>query len=171
MDAPSLRTKRLVLLPLGSADLDEAAALFADPRVMLHIDGGTRDRSTTSHVLQANERCWKTEGWGLWAVRDAASGAFLGQGGLQRITELQDAEVEFSMIVGRRSWRKGLATEAANALLYDAWERFTGSQIHALLHPDNSAGGPYLRRIGFRRDEDELVRGETLQVWHTQRLS
>lgn len=170
MDALSLRTKRLVLLPLGSADLDEAAALFADPRVMLHIDGGTRDRSTTSHVLQANERCWKTEGWGLWAVRDASSGAFLGQGGLQRITELQDAEVEFSMIIGRRSWRKGVATEAANAVLFDAWERFGGNQIHALLHPDNTAGTPFLRRVGFRRDTDQLVRGETLEVWHTQRL-
>lgn len=170
MDALSLRTKRLVLLPLGGADLDEAAALFADPRVMLHIDGGTRDRSTTSHVLQANERCWKTEGWGLWAVRDASSGALLGQGGLQRITELQDADVEFSMIIGRRSWRKGVATEAANAILFDAWERFEGSQIHALLHPDNDAGGPFLRRIGFRRDEDQLVRGETLEVWQTQRL-
>ena len=109
-------------------------------------------------------------GLGLWAVRDASSGAFLGQGGLQRITELQDAEVEFSMIIGRRSWQKGVATEAANAILFDAWERFAGSQIHALLHPDNTAGGPFLRRIGFRRDDDQLVRGETLEVWHTQRL-
>ena len=54
MDAPSLRTKRLVLLPLGSADLDEAAALFADARVMVHVDGGTRDRSPTALLLQAN---------------------------------------------------------------------------------------------------------------------
>ena len=103
-------------------------------------------------------------------MRDASSGAFLGQGGLQRITELQDADVEFSMIIGRRSWQKGVATEAANAILFDAWERFGGSQIHALLHPDNTAGGPFLRRIGFRRDDDQLVRGETLEVWQTQRL-
>ena len=170
MDAPSLRTKRLVLLPLGSADLDEAAALFADPRVMVDVDGGTRDRSTTSRLLQANERCWKNEGWGLWAIRDATSGAFIGQGGLQRITELQDADVEFSAIIGRRNWRKGIATEAANAIVYDAWGRFPGNQIHALVHPDSAAGGPFLRRVGFRRDDDQLVRGEMLEVWHTQRL-
>ena len=171
MDAPSLRTKRLVLLPLASADLDEAAALFADPRVMHHIDGGTRDRSTTANLLQANERCWKAEGWGLWAVRDANSGAFLGQGGLQRITDLHGAEVEFSMIVSRRNWRKGIATEAGNALLYDAWERFNGDQIHALLHPDNSSGAPMLRKLGFRRLDDQLARGENLAVWATQRLA
>ena len=170
MDAPSLRTKRLVLLPLASADLDEAAALFADPRVMHHIDGGTRDRPTTANLLQANERCWKAEGWGLWAVRDAASGAFLGQGGLQRITDLHGAEVEFSMIISRRNWRKGVASEAGNALLYDAWSRFTGDEIHALLHPDNSAGAPMLRKLGFRRLDDQLTRGENLAVWHVQRL-
>lgn len=171
VDAPSLRTKRLVLLPLSSADLDEAAALFGDPRVMHHIDGGTRDRATTSHVLQANERCWRSEGWGLWAVRDATSGAFLGQGGLQRITDLHGAEVEFSMTVSRRVWRKGIATEAGNAMLYDGWDRFRGDHIHALVHPDNSAGGPFLRKLGFRRIEDEIVRGETLRVWQTERLA
>lgn len=170
MYAPSLRTKRLVLLPLGGADLDEAAALFADPRVMVHIDGRARDRSTTSPLLQASERCWKTEGWGLWAIRDATSGAFIGQGGLQRIPELQDADVEFSVIIGRRNRRTGIAPEAANAVLYDTWGRFSGKQIHALVHPDSAAGGPFFRRIGFRRDDNQFVRGETLEVWHTQRL-
>ena len=171
MDAPSLRTKRLVLLPLASADLDEAAALYADPRVMHHIDGGTRDRPTTANLLHANERCWNAEGWGLWAVRDAVSGAFLGQGGLQRITDLHGAAVEFSMIVSRRNWRKGIATEAGNAVLFDAWERFIGTEIHALIHPDNVAGAPMLRKLGFRRLDDQLIRGENLAVWQIQRLA
>lgn len=159
------------MLPLASADLDEAAALFADPRVMMHVDGGTRDRATTSRLLQANERCWKTEGWGLWAIRDAVSGAFLGQGGLQRITDLHGADVEFSMIMSRRNWRSGIATEAGNALLYDAWDRIDGDEIHALVHPDNTAGPPLMRKLGFRNLEDALLRGEALTVWQTQRLS
>ena len=170
MDALSLRTNRLVLLPLGPADLDEAAAVFGDPRVMAHIDGGTRDRATTARLLEANQRCWKAEGWGLWAIRDATSGAFLGQAGLQRITDLAAATAEFSIIVSRRSWGKGVAAEAANAALYDAWDHFDGTEIHALVHPDNSPGGAILRRLGFRRQEDELTRGETLQVWQVQRL-
>ena len=171
MDAPSLRTKRLVLLPLGPADLDEAAAVFGDPRVMMHIDGGTRDRATTAHVLEANQRCWKSEGWGLWAIRDATSGAFLGQAGLQRVTEIVGATVEFGLIISRRNWGKGVAAEAGNAILYDAWERYDGAQIHAIVHPDNPAGGAVLRKLGFRRQEDELIRGETQEVWQTQRLS
>ena len=143
-----LRTKRLVMLPLSPSDLDEAAAVFGDPRVMMYIDGETRDRATTAHALEANQRCWKSEGWGLWAIRDATSGAFLGQAGLQRATEIIGATVEFGLILSRRNC----------------------SEIHAIVHPDNPAGSAVLRKLGFRRQEDELIRGETQQVWQTQRL-
>ena len=161
----------MILLPLTSADLDEASALFADPRVMDLIDGGTRSRAATSNLLSANERCWKAEGWGLWAIRDAESGAFLGQGGLQRITDFPDATAEFSMILGRRNWRDGYGTEAGNAILFDAWGRLDGHAIHALLHPDNTAGSALLRKLGMQRGNDEIGRGETLQVWMTHRLA
>lgn len=160
----------MVLLPLTSADLDEAAALFADPRVMAYVDGGTRTRATTANMLSANERCWKSEGWGLWAIRNAESGAFLGQGGLQRITDFPGATAEFSMILSRRNWRKGLGTEAGNAILFDAWERYSGHSIHALIHPDDTAGGELLRKLGMQRGEDEVTRGEKLRVWTTQRI-
>ena len=53
--------------------------------------------------------------------------------------------------------------------MYDALGTLLGNQIHALVHPDSAAGGPFLRRIGFRRDDDQLVRGETLGSG-TQRL-
>ncbi len=165
-----LRTKRLVMLPLSPSDLDEAAAVFGDPRVMMYIDGETRDRATTAHALEANQRCWKSEGWGLWAIRDATSGAFLGQAGLQRATEIIGATVEFGLILSRRNWGKGVAAEVGNAVLHDTWDRYPGSEIHAIVHPDNPAGSAVLRKLGFRRQEDELIRGETQQVWQTQRL-
>ena len=49
-----------------------------------------------------------------------------------RITDLHGADVEFSMIMSRRNWRTGIATEAGNALLYDA-DRIDGDEIHALV--------------------------------------
>ena len=75
------------------------------------------------------------------------------------------------MIMSRRNWRTGIATEAGNALLHDAWDRIDGDEIHALVHPDNTAGAPLMRKLGFRNLEDALLRGEALTVWQTQRLS
>jgi RimJ/RimL family protein N-acetyltransferase len=171
MVAPSLRSKRFVLLPLSPADLDEATAIFADARVMRYVDGATRDRASTARALEANQRCWTANGWGLWAIRDASSGAFLGQGGLQPATEVSNAAVELSIIINQRNWGKGVATEAGHLIVFDAWTRYAGHKIHAIVHPDNSAAGPVLRKLGFRHQDDELIRGETLQLWQTQRLA
>jgi len=170
MDAPTLRTERLVLLPLGVGDLDEAAALFGDEAVMRYVDGSIRDRRTTSHLLEANERCWKSEGWGLWAVRDAETGAFLGEAGLKRLTDVDGAQVEYGYTISRRQRDTGVATEAGNALLYDAWSRYLGDQIHAIVHPDDTDRGAVLRKLGFRLVGTQLIHGIEQDVWEVQRL-
>jgi RimJ/RimL family protein N-acetyltransferase len=171
VDVPTLRTERLVLMPLGSADLDEAAALYSDESVMRYVDGGTRDRPATAHLLEANERCWKSEGWGFWAVRNADTGAFIGACGFHRLTDVQGATVEFSCTLSRRNWGQGLAAEAGNAVLYDGWERLKDDLIHAVVPHDNRAGSKMIRKLGFRRGEDQLIHGEEQQVWQSQRLS
>ena len=66
MAAPTLFTDRLVLMPLGPADLDEVAALLADPEVMRHVDGGMRSRPETADLLASAERNWKK-----WMIRRA----------------------------------------------------------------------------------------------------
>ena len=171
MDALTLRTERLVLLPLGVPDLDEAAALYSDESVMRYADGGTRDRPTTARQLEANERCWRSDGWGLWAVRNAETGAFIGECGFRRITDVPGATVEFSCTISRRNWGQGFAAEAGNAVLYDGWDRLKGDLVHAVVPHDNRAGGQMLRMLGFRRLEDQLIHGEEQQVWDLQRLN
>ena len=171
MDAPTLRTQRLVLLALGPGDLDEAAALYGDEAVMRYVDGGTRDRPTTSHLLEANARCWKSDGWGLWAVRDAETGAFLGEAGLQRLTDVAGAQVDYSYTISRRNWDKGIDTEAGNAILYDAWDRYRGDQIHAIVHPDDTGRAAVLRKLGFRLEGSRLIHGIEQHVWEVQRLA
>ena len=158
------------MLPLSTADLDEAAAMLGDPRVMRYVDGATRDRASTARALEANERCWAANGWGLWAIRDVTSGAFVGQAGLQPVTEILGATAEFSIIVSRRSWGTGVATEAGHAIVFDAWQRYSGDEIHAVVRPDDPAAGPLLRNLGFRLQDEELIRGEMTQVWQIQRL-
>ena len=159
------------MLPLGSADLDEVAALYGDDEVMLYIDGGTRTRDQTKAALAAAERCWKSEKWGLWAVRDATTGGLVGEAGLQHLTDVDGAEVEFSYTLGKRYWGQGLATEAGHAILLDAWDRYGGNLIHAVTHPDHKASGSVLRKLGFRRVDDRLIHGTTQFLWELPRLS
>lgn len=159
------------MLPLSTADLDEVATLYADEAVMEHIDGGTRTREQTRSSLGAAERCWKSEGWGLWAIRDAETGGLVGQGGMQHLTDVEGAEVDFGVTVAKRHWGKGLATEAGHVILLDAWDRYRGDLIHAISHPANRANAELLRKLGFRRVENRLIRGTTQQLWEVPRLA
>lgn len=156
MESQTLHTERLVLLPLGPADLDETAALFADPEVMRYVAPGVMDRATTAELLEAAARSWRTGGYGPWAIRDATTGAFLGEGGLRPFPEELDPadleagpEVEFGYTFCRRSWGQGYAIEAGEVMLQDAWTRYRGSVIHAIVTSDNLPSQKVLRRLGF----------------------
>jgi RimJ/RimL family protein N-acetyltransferase len=157
-------------MPLALADLDEVAGLYGDERVMRHLDGGARTREQTRSNLEAAERCWRAEGWGRWAIRDATSGALLGEGGLQHNFDIEGAPVSFSIIISRRVWGEGYGTEAGHVIIDDAWDRYDADALHAVLHPDNTAGAALLRKLAFRRAENQTINGVTQQVWEIPRL-
>ncbi|MEQ8842001.1 MAG: GNAT family N-acetyltransferase [Acidimicrobiales bacterium] len=169
MSAPLLRTERTILLPLSTADLDEVGALYADPAVMEYVDGGVRTRDQTKSALAANERCWRAEGWGLWSIREAETGALIGESGLQRLFDVEGATVDFGFTLTRRFWRDGYATEAGHAILLDLWDRFPGDLVHAVAHPENTGSEATLHKLGFRLAEERLVHGQTMNLWEIQR--
>lgn len=170
MSAPPLRTRRTVLLPLGVSDLDEVAALYADEEVMAQVDGGTRTREQTKRSLAAAERCWRAEGWGLWAIRDAETGALIGEAGLQHLFEVDGGEVEFGVTLARRYWNQGLATEAGHAVMLDAWDRFEGLLIHAVCRIDNRPSAAVLLKLGFSKVDERRIHGVLQQLWEIQRV-
>ena len=157
-------------MPLGSADLDEIGALYGDDAVMEFIDGGIRSRDQTKSALAAAERCWRSEGWGLWAIRDAETGGLIGECGLQHVFDVDGATVDFGFTIGKRHWGKGFATEAGHVILTDAWERYDGDLIHAICHPDNAASAQVLHKLGFREVEKRLIHGYEQRLWEIQRL-
>lgn len=170
MSAPVLRTRRTILMPLGMGDLDEVAAIYEDETVMEHVDGGVRSREQTRSTLAAAERCWRAEGWGLWAIRDPDTGALIGESGLQHLFEVDGASVDFGFTIARRFWRDGYATEAGHVILSDVWGRYPGDLIHAVAHPANTASEATLHRLGFRLAEERLIHGQTQNLWEIQRI-
>jgi len=154
VSASPLRTARTVLIPLSVADLDEVAALYGDEEVMRYLDGGTRTREETRSNLQAAERCWRAEGWGRWAIRDADTGGLVGEGGLQHNFDIEGAPVSFSIVVSRRVWNQGYGTEAGHVILDDAWDRYAADAVHAVVHPDNQAAAALLRKLAFHKAEN-----------------
>jgi len=157
-------------MPLTGADLDEVGALYGDDAVMEYVDGGRRTREQTKSALAAAERCWRSEGWGLWTIRDATTGGLIGEAGLQHLFDVESASVDFGVTISRRHWGQGFATEAGHVILMDAWNRYRGDLIHSVTDPDNSANIAVLHKLGFRKVEERLIHGTPQQLWEIQRI-
>lgn len=118
---PTLRTQRLTLTPHTPADLEECAAMWADPSVTEHLGGRPLTREECWRNIQRYVGHWTLFGYGYLTVRETATDAFLGEVGLmdsRRDTEpgfegTPEAGWAFAPAAGGR----GFAREAVAALL------------------------------------------------------
>lgn len=157
-----LETPRLVLRPFTPEDAASHAELYADPEVLRWLGPGLDSphapAERSRRAVAGFVAHWAERGWGVWAVRDRETGAFLGQCGLRHWDEL--AEVELLYALARRAWGRGLATEAARAALRDGFARLGLERVVGVTRPDNVGSRAVLVKLGLRHERDlELLGG------------
>ncbi len=146
--APTLTTERLTLRPFAPEDLDALAAIYADPDVMRHINGGVRTREQTAAAIAAYEEEWRTNGHGVRAVRETATVTATATGPLLGMCGFV-ARAELGYIFGRVAWGRGIATEAARACLRFGFERLGYDVIGAGALKQNSSSQRILAKLGM----------------------
>jgi RimJ/RimL family protein N-acetyltransferase len=121
----TLRTARLVLVPLADEHLEDEVALDADPEVMRYLGGRvhTRAEVVASHARRLSAAA-RVPGLGYWA--GSVAGSFVGLWMLPPPTRPDQGPVEGQAELGyrllRRWWRQGLASEGAAELLRHGFE-------------------------------------------------
>jgi RimJ/RimL family protein N-acetyltransferase len=154
-----LRTRRLVLRRWRDTDRAPFAALNADPEVMRYFPGTLTAEQTDAYVDRI-ETLFDEQGFGLWALERA--GTFLGFTGLAvpgfEIPCLADAGVTRPVEVGwrlaRAAWGHGYATEAATAVLDDAFGRVGLDAVISFTARVNSRSRAVMRRLGLSHVAD-----------------
>jgi RimJ/RimL family protein N-acetyltransferase len=143
----TLRTPRLVLTPVSGADLADLRAIKADPRVFAVMLGGVRNAAQTAEDLARDVVAWGAQGYGIWAVRDAADHRFLGITGLEDRSDQRGVALRFAFwpdVQGR-----GVAREAAGAALRFGHEQAALRRIVAVARETNFASRTILGAIGM----------------------
>ncbi len=135
-EAPILETERLRLRPLRKSDIDDYAALNADPEVMRYV-GGPWDRGRAWRHLAFLMGHWQLGGAGMWAVELRANGAFVWVVGFAEPEGWPGCEAAWKL--ARRWWGHGYATEAARAALGYAFSIWKKDRIVSLIEPGNLA--------------------------------
>ena len=146
MAEPTLKTERLLFRPFRESDLDDLAALYGDPEVMLFLgDGSPRDREQTKERLDRMLGHWREHGFGIWALF-ARGGGFVGRCGVA-YQHHPDAELAYTL--ARASWGRGLATEAAGAALRYAFEVVRLPRVVAFARVENVGSRRVLEKVGM----------------------
>jgi RimJ/RimL family protein N-acetyltransferase len=162
-DISSLFTERLALDPIRSDDADAMVGVLADPRLHEFTGGhplGLDDLRRRFQRLMVGRSPDGGEIWLNWIVRLRSSGAAVGTVQAS-VTETAVRRAAIAWIIGVPWQRRGIASEAASALV--GWLGRQGIQsISASVHPRHLASQKVAARAGLVRT-NEVVDGE--EIW------
>lgn len=150
---PTLQTERLLLRPYARTDFEAYAAMWADPAVVRFI-GGTplsREQSWVRFLRKAG--MWQLMGFGFLVLEDRATGALFGEAGFQdmhrALTPSLEGTLETGWALVRQAQGRGLAEEAARAVLDWGTQHLPGLRVTCMIDPDHHASLRVATKLGF----------------------
>lgn len=145
-----LQTERLLLRRPTLADFDSYAAMWADPDVMKYLSqsGQPMARHEAWRAFTGQAGHWSLRDFGMFAVIERVSGDLIGIVGPWLPEGWPDFEIGWTL----RSawWKRGYATEAANACLHYAFTELDRAHIVSLITPENTPSIRVAERLGER---------------------
>jgi len=163
----TLTTARLILAPVGGADLADLRRLKADPQVFAVMLGGVRSWAQTADDLAADVIFWGAHGYGIWAVRERAGNAFLGITGLKDRPDGRGVALRFALWPEAQG--RGLAREAAFAALRFGHERAGLARIIAVAREGHFASRTVLGGIGMTECDTFFQGGFAMVLYDSNR--
>lgn len=170
-DVETLRTDRLVLRMLREEDLDEYAAMAADPEVTRHLgDGSTLSRADAWRQMAMILGHWRLRGYGMWAAEEISTGRLAGRIGFFNPEGWPGFELGWTL--AREFWGRGYATEGARAALEYAFTEMNRERVISLIRPANAPSIRVAERLGEKLDgtvdllgSEALVYAVTREDW------
>lgn len=150
---PVLETPRLRLRGHRIGDLDAAAAMWANERVVRYISGKPSTRAQTWSRLLQYIGHWQALGFGYWVVEDRETENYLGEVGLadfkREIEPPMEGIPEIGWVLVPDAHGRGIATEAVGAALTWADANLSDALTVCLFDPQNAASIRVAEKNGY----------------------
>jgi RimJ/RimL family protein N-acetyltransferase len=146
----SIHTERLLMRRWRDADRGPFAAMNADPEVMRYFPAAL-DRVASDGFVDRIEALFQRQGFGLWALEEAATGRFLGFTGLNPMPPGVPGAggMEVGWRLAAHAWHQGFATEAATAAVGVAFGGAGLAEIWSITAVSNEPSQAVMRRLGM----------------------
>ena len=167
VNGPTIETARLRLRLHRPADLEARSAMLLEEETMRHVGG------VSSGYLAAREESWARIqryvghwalfGWGLFAVEEKATGAYLGEAGIadfhRGLGPDFDATPEGAWLLRAAAAGRGYASEAMMAAIDWHMAHQARERIVAVIDARNVASIRVAEKLGFARYDERGYQG------------
>lgn len=164
-----IETARLLLRPFVLQDLPEMTALLADPGFMAWSVAGPVGAAAARRKLEGDIASFESLGFSKLAMSLRDDPRLIGYCGLgleviegRRLTELG-----YRLSPAHRGC--GLATEAARAVIDDAFGRLTLPELHAYAEPGNAPSHRVIARLGMTYLRDIRLHDRRWRLYRLRR--
>jgi RimJ/RimL family protein N-acetyltransferase len=110
---------------------------------------------------------WHLRGFGMWAVEERVTGAFVGRVGLHYPEGWPDRELAWAL--ARPFWGRGYAYEAASAALTFAFQTLSWPRVVSLIDPANIRSIRLAERLGERYHREVMIRAHPVRLYALSR--
>jgi RimJ/RimL family protein N-acetyltransferase len=154
----NIKTANLNLLPLAADDADAFHQLCTAAGVRKYLfDDEILPREQSDAFLQTSLDLFAQHGYGLWTMRLAGEEALIGFCGYWFFHE--PPELELLYAVSEPHWGKGLALEAARALVEYGFATLNFEHIQACTDAPNVASVRVMEKLGMAFQKREISDG------------
>jgi RimJ/RimL family protein N-acetyltransferase len=155
-------TERLVLRAYRDDDLHQLHAVLYSDEAAMRLLGGPRDLAGTRAALERSMNQQEQGGYSFWPVIERESGLLCGEAGLFPLAAA-GPDVALGYAFGSAYWGRGYATEAASAVVAEAFGALGMDHLVAITREANYGSRRVLSKLGF---EEHGLR----HVWGAEQL-
>lgn len=154
--SPMLRTDRLLLRSWRSSDRQPFARLNADSEVMEFFPSPLT-RAESDGFVDRIEAGFAEHGFGVWAVEEMRTGAFIGFAGLlhQTFEAPFTPAFEIGYRFAKHAWGQGYATEAAQEAVRFGFETAGLGEIVSMTAVGNVRSRAVMHKLGMTHSCDD----------------
>lgn len=166
-----LETARLRIRPFILDDEAAAIAFFTDPDFMVWSLDGALSREGARSKLRDLIALYEERGFSKLILTEKASGCRIGYCGFgwEPIEGAPEPELGYRLLGSARG--RGLATEAARAVIADAFTRVHMPFVRAIVEKANAPSRRVLGKLGLAYERRVLLRGRDLLLYQLDRQS
>jgi RimJ/RimL family protein N-acetyltransferase len=145
-------------------DLDELFDMYAEPQMTDFVEPLYPYEEEREYQQAYIAHMYPFYGYGMWNVREKATGRLIGRVGIEHREELL-GEPELGYVIRTSARRQGYAEEVCRAVLSYAKEQLGFSELCCLIEPDNEISIRFAKKLSFSYAQTMTIGGKMLEKY------